>query len=302
MTTLYWQVFKNIEREFLQLADIIHIDDKQLGVYSMKIADLLIRTAIEIEAISKDLYLSNAGVVVPDEEMYFDTVCIRHLDSLWNLDKKVVYIVNPNLFLEQETNKILTPLHKASKRGTSSVLWNRAYQAVKHNRIKELEKGNIKNLLSALSALYILNLYYKNPKIDKVSQEQARNVDSNFGSELFAVKTHFPNGLSSDGTYPKKADYDECIYIFDYEAESKKNAIDAIKSVNDYSNTQTQKILVEKIEERISKGLPVTEEWINEERINTIKLIYPIKDAQVQKKLGALGKLMYNLELNKNQY
>ena len=55
MTTLYWQVFKNIEREFLQLADVIHIDDKQLGVYSMKIADLLIRTVIEIEAISKEL-------------------------------------------------------------------------------------------------------------------------------------------------------------------------------------------------------------------------------------------------------
>ena len=139
-------------------------------------------------------------------------------------------------------------------------------------------------------------------KVKCKAKEQAKNIDSNFGSELFAAKTHFPNGLSSDGTYSKQADYDECVYIFNYEAESKKNAIDAIKSVNDYSNTQIQKILDEKIEERISKGLPVTEEWINEERINAIKLIYPIKDVQVQKKLGALGKLMYNLELNKNQY
>ena len=42
MTILYWQVYKNLEKEFLGLADVIHVDDKQLEVYSMKIADLLI--------------------------------------------------------------------------------------------------------------------------------------------------------------------------------------------------------------------------------------------------------------------
>ena len=40
---LYWNVYKSLERELLSLAEIIHIDDSQLDVYSMKIADLLIR-------------------------------------------------------------------------------------------------------------------------------------------------------------------------------------------------------------------------------------------------------------------
>ena len=44
---LYWNVYKSLERELLALAEIIHIDDKQLDVYSMKIADLLIRTSGE---------------------------------------------------------------------------------------------------------------------------------------------------------------------------------------------------------------------------------------------------------------
>ena len=142
MTTLYWQVYKNLEREFLALADTIHINDSQQEVYSMKIADLLIRTVIEIEAIAKELYLANGGAVVPDEEMYFDTVCMNHLNTLWNLDAKVVMVVSPNIYFEKDENKILRPLHKAHKRGTSSSDWNKAYQAVKHNRVKELANGS----------------------------------------------------------------------------------------------------------------------------------------------------------------
>ena len=98
MTTHYWQVYKNLEREFCELADSIYINDSQQEVYSMKIADQLIRTVIEIEALAKELYLANGGTVMPDEDMYFDTVCMNHLNLLWSLDKKVVMVVSPNVF------------------------------------------------------------------------------------------------------------------------------------------------------------------------------------------------------------
>jgi len=53
---IYWQLYRNLEREFLSLAEVIHIDDEQFDVYSMHIADLLTRTVVEIETISKRLY------------------------------------------------------------------------------------------------------------------------------------------------------------------------------------------------------------------------------------------------------
>lgn len=53
---LYWPVYMNLEKDFLELAEYIHFSDDQLNVYSMHIADLIIRCAIEIEAISKELY------------------------------------------------------------------------------------------------------------------------------------------------------------------------------------------------------------------------------------------------------
>ena len=57
MTNIYWPVYKNLERELLSLTYSIHVDDAQLKVYSSQISDLIIRSAIEIESISKELYL-----------------------------------------------------------------------------------------------------------------------------------------------------------------------------------------------------------------------------------------------------
>lgn len=57
MTNLYWPIYKKIEKEIVELSNHIHFDDNQLSVYSVKIVELLIRCVVEIEAISKDLYL-----------------------------------------------------------------------------------------------------------------------------------------------------------------------------------------------------------------------------------------------------
>jgi hypothetical protein len=53
----YWPVYKNLEAEFNRLATYIHIDDNQLTTYSSKIADLILRTVVEIESLSKKMYI-----------------------------------------------------------------------------------------------------------------------------------------------------------------------------------------------------------------------------------------------------
>ena len=303
MTPLYWQVYLNLEREFQGLTDTIYVNDDQQEVYSMRIADLLIRTVIEIEALAKDLYLDNGGAVVPDDEMYFDTVCMAHLDGLWKLDAKVVFVVSPNIYFEKDENKILRPLHKASKRGTSSADWNKAYQAVKHNRVKELAKGSLKHLLHGLAALYVLNLYYKNERLENISEKDRANVNPSFGSSLFAVKVHKNGGLNSDGAFNKGADYDECIYIEDYEPNSKKTALDAMAAMNNYVNEKIGPELAKLAAEKIAKGETVTDDWIAQEQTNLLRSILPITDYKLAKKIqdGLVG-LHYDIVLNKQQY
>ena len=46
---------------------MVHMDDDQLYVYSVRIANLLVRTVIEIESISKQLYDQLGGEMVPKD-------------------------------------------------------------------------------------------------------------------------------------------------------------------------------------------------------------------------------------------
>ena len=304
MTQIYWQVFKNLEREFQELANTVFINDKQQEVYSMKIADLLIRTAIEIEALSKELYLMNGGdSELADEEMYFDTVCIKHLNDKWKLNDKVVLVVSPDIYFEEESSKVLTPLHNAHKRGKCD--WKKAYQDVKHNRVRKLERGNIKHLLRALAALYVFNLYYKDTHYDGLKEQAKTDVNLNFGSDLFSVKIHKVNGLSSDGAYQKHPDYDECIYIEDYDSKTKERALASLQALNDYINKRTEEEIVRQTMERMARGEEVTEDWIRQIRIDSAitKNILPIKDYKLGKSIhDGLGGLLYNIILNKQQY
>jgi hypothetical protein len=221
MINLYWPVYKSIEHELIELSNVIHIDDNQLSVYSVKISELLLRCVVEIEAISKELYFKNGGQKANDKDLYFDTDCIELLEQKWLLSKKKVIISSPSLYFQNADNKILTPLKKANKRGTSGADWAKAYQAVKHNRTQNLPKGNIKNLLRATAALFVLNLYYRDDITDLVS-ENNEAFSQNY-SELFDIKVHKWHGdTNSQNSYLKKEDFDECVFFIKWTDDFKK--------------------------------------------------------------------------------
>lgn len=270
----------------------------------MRIADLLIRTVIEIEALSKELYLMTGGDAnIADDDMYFDMVCIKHLNDLWNLDAKVVIVVSPDIYFEEERNKVLHPLHNAHKRGKCD--WKKAYQEVKHNRVKKLERGNIKNLLHGLAALYVLNLYYRDEKVIKLKESEKNGLDASFGSKLFSVKIHQTQGLSATGEYFKAADFDDCVYLQEYESETKLRAIESLIKVNEYMNNGSQAELEKLAEEKAARGEEITISWAQETRFEILKKkgLLPIKDSKLSREhLDSLTGLLYNVVLNKRQY
>ncbi len=86
MTNFFWPVFKNLEFEIEKLTFDIHIDDNQLNVYSTKISDLILRAAVEVESISKELYRLNGG---QKQEIKFDEDALKLLNQKWNLDSNL---------------------------------------------------------------------------------------------------------------------------------------------------------------------------------------------------------------------
>ncbi|WP_163218430.1 hypothetical protein [Bacteroides sp. 224] len=234
-TNIYWPVYKNLESEIVVLSYNIHIDDKQLDVYSTKISDLILRASAEIESISKELYKSNGGSKTT--KIKYDDDAIAHLDSLWKLEQKVVIISSSNCF---QTNRILQPFVKnetSTFHGKQTFSWNNSYQNLKHDRGNSLPFGSVKYLFDIMSALYVLNIYYKDESFELENDGKATSFPINLGSDLFSIKLHKHGGYDVNKGYLKKGDFDECIYFTKYTDEYyekwRNDIIDTNKRLNE---------------------------------------------------------------------
>ncbi|MDE6649167.1 MAG: hypothetical protein K2K45_04485 [Muribaculaceae bacterium] len=266
----------------------------------MKIAELLIRTVVEIESLAKNLYFSNGGSKPDDKDLYFDTDCMALLVDIWGIDKKVVLVSSPNIFLTEETNLILTPLHKSNKRGSSSADWCKAYQAVKHNRVKELKRGNLNHFLRALAALYILNLYFKDDKVNFITPGKDQFQDFSFGSQIFSVLK--PNNISSfstNGTYPKGADFEKHVYVAIPDNAKYQEVVDLLNEKNNI----VQQTLINELQIGISNGEISPDQdsiskFLTERRRSISNDVFRRSASVIGQKTMNMS---YTAELNKNQ-
>lgn len=201
---LYWQSYLSIEKELFEVANYVYITDtpftkKSSGIsplrtYSNKISDLLVRCCIEIESIIKFLYEYLYDFLTSEEQVkypsisskkdYFDGKYFELVNRFFFLDTKVVHINNP-IFDLSDSERDITPFDHANFETKSG--WKGAYQSVKHNRYNTLEQGNVKNLLHACAALYLLNIYSRDLEIDVYPHEPLQEWYT-LGSEIFSVQ------------------------------------------------------------------------------------------------------------------
>ena len=232
---LFLPVYRNIEKEVETLCYSLHCDDKQTSVYSMKIAELLVRCCVEIESLSKKLYFDNGGIPKPanpdgsENFLQFDSDCINHLNSIWYICSKKVLVVGVGFFFELPSNKELKPLYNANKTGNNS--WKKAYMAIKHDRQNNLEKATIKNLIGALAALYLLNVY--NTKNSPIDQQSFKNMTSfDCDSTLFSVKVANIGGCGVQNDNLTGMDFQDATYLYKYKEQSYEGAAQALNALN----------------------------------------------------------------------
>lgn len=133
----------------------------------------------------------------------FDSQCLHLLEQKWCLSKKQVVIYTSNFYFNDIQNRILTPLLNADKLGKHGCEWKQAYQAVKHDRMSCLRQATVKNLLNALGALYILNLYYRDKAIDisriynNIDGYRINGINRYSNSEIFATYCYAAFEISS---------------------------------------------------------------------------------------------------------
>lgn len=237
---IFWQTYLNLEKEVIEVSRYIFITDEitvrkdgaettqaydaQLNTFSPHLADLLVRCCVQIEAISKELYHANGGTKPRgDKTLFFDEDCLKLIDIKWATHNKRVLVVAPFFNLTKDGNRVLRPLKEAHKR--SGAYWEKAYQAVKHDRFASLKYGNVKAVLHALAALYLLNVYYRNESW-VVPYKDLRKTDYSLNSSIFAVNPPTVEQLWY-GNEPKQSDSP---YVVRYKAEDYKRIEEMQKS------------------------------------------------------------------------
>lgn len=205
----FWQTYLNLEKEVIKVSQYILFTDEvqiygkdgivnqscktQLETFSPYIADLLVRCCVQIEAISKELYFDNGGTKLRgDSSILFDEDCLKLIDFKWQTHNKLIMVVSSLFNLTKDENRILRPLKESHKR--QGTYWEKAYQAVKHDRYSSIHKGNVKALIQALAALFLLNIYYRNDSW-VTSYNDISKIDYSMGSGIFTVQPPEVNQL-----------------------------------------------------------------------------------------------------------
>ena len=303
---LYWTTFRSLERECLEIAENIHFDDRQLNTYSIKIANLLVYTCIEIESISKDLYMREAGTDAKSGNLYFDTDCLAFLDKKWSLSKKHIIVSNPTFEFKDENNICLRPLHKAHKSGNKTSDWKKAYQAVKHNRSESLYLGNLRHLIRSMAALYLLNIYYSNQVFPLGCDANGKSFDSTLGSSMFSVEYQECIYNAGDETYSRSDNYDNCVYLMQPTENTKHifeiSAKKIMEEILDPAGEETRKTILTDTEKLLSLPKEDVQLIINKTYENAKEKLYKRitpNDQLFYKK--ALRIIEYEMILNVNQ-
>lgn len=145
----HWNYFKSIEREIENLSLYIEFTEDNFDTYSIELAKLIVSICIEIDALSKLLIAkkSSSSIQISSIIQYKDYFVNEYPD-----------ICKTEIGLTQH-NLIFIPW--ADWLNKDAPEWWTAYNSTKHHRQKKFSQANLKNVLSAASALFIwVNAYY----------------------------------------------------------------------------------------------------------------------------------------------
>ena len=149
--SIYLAEYLIIEEELLDLTKSIFFGDSNLKVYSLRIADLIIKICTEMESVAKDLYRDNNQTDPKNSSMAFNW-----LNANWNIKYKKVRIRSSFIDFRNNLSGYYAPFNYKDK---SPDNYYSVYCSLKHDKVKNLNKANINALMRSCGALYILLCY-----------------------------------------------------------------------------------------------------------------------------------------------
>lgn len=145
----YTRAFLLLQNEIIDLFNYIEPCDINLTTYSLKIHELIIKICIEIEANFKSIFKAN------QYGKYEQGGSLNIRNDFYKIEKShflsYYTITYPHWIGDKNQFKPFNNWKEHHK-----LEWYQAYNAIKHDKVKNFEKANLLNLLNAFSALLVV--------------------------------------------------------------------------------------------------------------------------------------------------
>jgi hypothetical protein len=155
---LVWEVYQELEDEFLNLIKYVPLDPNHYQVWSNPLASLLNNIGSSVDSFFKNAILcpsidDYSGINEIRNEVHTHNMSTyrKIFNSRYRLANKKIY--------EIKTYSSITPYSNWNEPSTPQ--WWKDYTAIKHDRFRNEKKATLKSTLEALGGLFILYLNQK---------------------------------------------------------------------------------------------------------------------------------------------
>jgi hypothetical protein len=153
-TEIHWNYFLAAEADLIELSRFVEFHPKNYNCFSVEMARLLMASAAEVDVVCKELCKTiNAASHSGSIHQYRDEI----VHTFPMIPSFEVVLPRYGLRLKPWTNW---------KRPNNPPAWWTAYNKTKHHRHTEYHKACLKNVLNAVSGLFVICLYLHKNKAE----------------------------------------------------------------------------------------------------------------------------------------
>lgn len=145
----YWNYYLMLEDDFYKTTRFVELNPHNYNTYSVEYAKQYQSICSELDGLCKTICIHYNRNSCSNIKQYAEVILEKYID----IPSKKIIILKNNIKLQPFEEWQIAPEYKSPS-------WWSEYNKVKHSRIDNFEKANLLNVISALSGLFLLNMYY----------------------------------------------------------------------------------------------------------------------------------------------
>ena len=170
---LFFQIYQSLEKELLGMTDYIHFSENNLDVYSVKLANFILRANVESESLLKELFKRTEhykGLTQKEKNLELENNTYTEVNEVYKLEKKTIYIASEIFYFQDKYSEPFIPF-KYKKNGKDS---HKIYNAMKHDKVNNFKKADLETAINMLGTLFILNSCFFPELIQKEQDDRSK--------------------------------------------------------------------------------------------------------------------------------